>query len=191
MHCSNEHIECISAKRRSVNVPKVVPNICALCHCSNILCPSLLCRTATSDAGAIRRQRMKRYWTGCSFLYTYLLRLGLECVTTSHSSVWIWCIIYALHSVITSRGRCLRLSPCSIGQVSLLNSLDIISLMMIRIHFLYVAGIGLGQCNVFSHWRIPGSYTTRCIEKVSRLRLYKMRILKYYVENKAQLETWK
>ena len=27
--------------------------------------------------------------------------------------------------------------------------------------------------------------------KVSRLRLYKMRVLKYYVENKAQLETWK
>ena len=25
--------------------------------------------------------------------------------------------------------------------------------------------------------------------KVSRLRLYKMRVLKYYVENKAQLET--
>ena len=28
-------------------------------------------------------------------------------------------------------------------------------------------------------------------QKVSRLRLYKMRVLKYYVENKAQLETWK
>ena len=27
--------------------------------------------------------------------------------------------------------------------------------------------------------------------KVSRLRIYKMRVLKYYVENKAQLETWK
>ena len=27
--------------------------------------------------------------------------------------------------------------------------------------------------------------------KVSRLRLYKMRVLKYYVENKVQLETWK
>ena len=26
-------------------------------------------------------------------------------------------------------------------------------------------------------------------QKVSRLRLYKMRVLKYFVENKAQLET--
>ena len=28
-------------------------------------------------------------------------------------------------------------------------------------------------------------------KKVSRLRLHEMRVLKYYVENKSQLETWK
>ena len=34
-------------------------------------------------------------------------------------------------------------------------------------------------------------YTKLFWYQVSRLRLYKMRVLKYYVENKAQLETWK
>ena len=29
------------------------------------------------------------------------------------------------------------------------------------------------------------------VKEKTLLRLYKMRVLKYYVENKAQLETWK
>ena len=37
----------------------------------------------------------------------------------------------------------------------------------------------------------PVNKRRRYKEKVSRLRLYEMRVLKYYVENKAQLETWK
>ena len=50
------------------------------------------------------------------------------------------------------------------------------------------------HCMIFQH-RPKKTYHNPIVEyfesKVSRLRLYKMRVLMYYVENKARLDTWK
>ena len=49
--------------------------------------------------------------------------------------------------------------------------------------------LGINAIKLLKHLFQWVSYIAK--SKVSRLRLYKIRVLKYYVENKAQLDTWK